>query len=259
MQMKIFFIILFLTLVGGSFSLAQEKDSAASYRLKVISETPGKDVMIDSAIKGVTPLVVDSLKRAIYNVRLIDNENILNWNTEKNEIRLDLKSDTVISFADRYNYFINSDPFGVGVFYSDSLLGVTPLYFSLTEKPTGFLKVRKTGYEEGSVKPEGKSLFVRLKSMKEGIESIVFKNKDTKFKTKRNFFAAATTGALAIISGIATARYKAIANESYDAYLVSGSRDNLDRANRFDVYSGIGLAAMQAAVCGLIYFLFLDK
>jgi hypothetical protein len=46
-----------------------------------------------------------------------------------------------------------------------------------------------------------------------------------------------------------------LANDNYDEYLKTGDRSKLDKTKRYDLFSGISLAAFQAGLAGLIYFL----
>lgn len=166
------------------------------------------------------------------------------------------------SIREGYIYYINSSPFNAEVIYKDSLLGLTPVRFFSSEKLTGVLTVKKTGYEDAGIDlngfnfDTGKEIF--LKSLTKGTENIVQKNKGTVFIKKRNLTGIITAGLFALTGGLISFNSKEKANDFYSQYVVYGDRNNLDKSKRYDVYYGISLAAMQVSVGALIYFLFLE-
>lgn len=166
------------------------------------------------------------------------------------------------STAAGYLYFINSNPFNAEVYYKDSLLGLTPVRFASSEKLTGNILLKKKGYKDESFNLEeynfekGEEIF--LKSIFSGEEKIVFKDKKTNFVKERSLTGILTSGILAITTGMLAYNTKEKANDFYNQYLDNRNQDNLDKTNRYDIYSGISLALMQVSIAGLIYFLFLE-
>ena len=157
-----------------------------------------------------------------------------------------------------YYYFFNSNPFNANVLYKDSLIGITPLRFYSSEKLGGNIVFKKTDF---------KDLTFDLKNynFEKGIEvnldkiynfNLVEKDRLSQFKTKRNYGLIIGTGLVTLLGGFSAVRFKNIANNSYDNYQITLNNSDLDKSNKYDIYSGIGLAVMQIAFIGFIYFLF---
>ena len=157
-----------------------------------------------------------------------------------------------------YYYFFNSNPFNANVLYKDSLIGITPLRFYSSEKLGGNIVFKKTDF---------KDLTFDLKNynFEKGIEvnldkiynfNLVEKDRLSQFKTKRNYGLIIGTGLVTLLGGFSAVRFKNIANNSYDNYQITLNNSELDKSNKYDIYSGIGLAVMQIAFIGFIYFLF---
>jgi len=161
-----------------------------------------------------------------------------------------------------YFYFINSNPFNAEVYYKDSLLGLTPVRFTSNEKLSGNILLKKKGYKDESFNLEEynfeKGTEIFLKSILPVEEKIVLKDKGTNFGKKRSLTGILTSGILAITTGMLAYNTKEKANDFYNQYLDNRSQDNLDKSNKYDIYSGISLAIMQVSIAGLIYFLFLQ-
>ncbi|MCX6165384.1 MAG: hypothetical protein NTU73_11105 [Ignavibacteriae bacterium] len=173
-----------------------------------------------------------------------------------------LKAQQTDSTVTGYLYFINSNPFNAEVYFKDSLLGLTPVRFASSEKFTGNILLKKKGFKDESFNLEeynfekGNEIF--LKSIFSVEEKIVIKDRGTNFGKKRNLTGIITSGILAITTGMLAYNTKEKANDFYNQYLDNRSQDNLDKSNKYDLYSGISLAIMQVSIAGLIYFLFLQ-
>jgi len=87
----------------------------------------------------------------------------------------------------------------------------------------------------------------------------VYKNRNTNFKSERNFTIISLTGGLAIIGSYSTFRFKEISNEAYENYKLSGNQTELDKSKTNDLYFYLSLAVTQIALAGLFYMLFFDK
>ncbi len=142
-------------------------------------------------------------------------------------------------------------------------MGLTPLRFFSANKLQGLLLFRKDKFREKSINldnydySKGISLDLEPISSDDGI--IVFKNKQTQFNTKRNFFAIGGFGTAILAGLISTIELKDVANKSYDNYLSTLDRNEYDKSRKYDLYAGITLALMEAAIAGFIYYLFIDK
>ena len=86
--------------------------------------------------------------------------------------------------------------------------------------------------------------------------NLVEKDRLSQFKTKRNYGLIIGTGLVTLLGGFSAVQFKNIANNSYDNYQITLNNSELDKSNKYDIYSGIGLAVMQIAFIGFIYILF---
>ena len=172
-----------------------------------------------------------------------------------------LKAQNNDSTANRYFYFINSNPFNAEVYYRDSLLGLTPVRFSTAQKLNGNILLKKKGYRDELFNldyynfEKGAEIFI--KSLTANEEKIVLKNNGTNFVKKRSPAGILASGIVAIATGTIAYTTKQKANDLYNQYIISRNQDDLNKVNRYDLYSGISLALMQVSVGALIYFLFL--
>jgi hypothetical protein len=167
------------------------------------------------------------------------------------------------SVKKEYFYFFNTNPYNAKVDYSDSTLGLTPLRFFSINKLKGKILFRKEKFKDKSFNLDyydfKKGLNIDLIPVSPKDEQVVFKNKQTQFNTKRNFFAIGGFGA-AIITGLfGTIKFKNVANNSYDNYTSTLDQNEYDKSKKYDIYAGISLALMEAAFAGFIYYLFIDK
>jgi hypothetical protein len=160
-----------------------------------------------------------------------------------------------------FSYFINSNPFNAEVYYKDSLLGLTPIRFGSGEKLKGVLTIKKQGYKTETYNLEEynfqKGVEITLNSVLPSEEKIVIKDKSINFVKKKNFFGIIGSGLLSLAAGTLAYTTKEKANDLYNSYLTDRNQDNLDKSNRYDIYSGVSLALMQVSVAALVYFLFL--
>jgi hypothetical protein len=162
-----------------------------------------------------------------------------------------------------FYYFFNTDPYNAEVIYKDSTFGYTPLKFFSNDKLEGNIIFRKNDFQDKIFDLNNydfnKGELLELEPINRKENKLVFIDKETQFKTKRNFNIIGGLGVGTLASFIATVHFKNIANNSYDNYTNTLDKSELDKSNRYDVYSAITLIAMQAALAGLVYFLFFDK
>jgi hypothetical protein len=246
----------------NSIAQTRDSDSAGVYNLKVISKPVKALVYIDTTMIGKTPINSFALKEDTYTLKIINPVSSKSWEEQNFQTELTLSSDTVIEVQFDYFYFFNSNPFDASVLLQDSLLGLTPLRYFSKEKLFGNLLFRKKNYSDRIFNLKNYNFetgcYLNLEPLTTNTDDIVYKNRDTEFKTKRNFIVAGSFGAAAIISGYTTIKFKNIANNSYDRYLIYYDQKDLDDANRNDIFAAISLVVMQAALALAIYFLIVD-
>ncbi len=171
------------------------------------------------------------------------------------------------SLTINYSY-INSIPQNAKVYLNDTLAGETPFRFTRQQIDTSMLLnivLRLDGYTDysftvaASELPLNKTItLLPVKGLTPKKEQDVVQDKSSYFKTPRKVVPIVITSSVAAGSGILSYYYKKLANERYDEYLKTGNRDKFDETKKYDLYSGIFLAAFQVALAGLLYFLLID-
>lgn len=239
-------------------------DSSVYCRLTVTSEPESGQIYIDTVLTGVTPLTDHIIKKGRYKIKIINPKSPQDWQNDNQTFDLNIDKDTSINVKFSYFYFIRSNPYSARVFKDDTLLGETPLRFFREKELTGGLIIRKKNYKDFRFDLSsynfgtGADITLIPKGL-ETVNDIVYKDRVTQFKTQRSLFPILGTAAISVASCIMAFNYKNIANDEYDKYLLRGNSQNLEESQNNDTYFAVSLVVMQAAVAGLIYFLFFDK
>jgi hypothetical protein len=165
----------------------------------------------------------------------------------------------------QYNY-INSIPQNAEVYYSDSLIGFTPLrtFYRLTYP--GLIKIRYKGYNDYTYQIQSSDsllnktfyLIPSLKNSQKKQEQLVTENKSSIFKKPRKIAPIIAFSTASIGSAVSAYYFKKMANDNYDEYLQNGNQELLDKTKRYDLISGISLAVFQLGLVAVIYFLFIN-
>lgn len=239
-------------------------DTVKSHRLSISSNLDFAKIYSDTQFIGMTPLEDYILKEGNYKLKIINPKSLQDWQNDNQTIDLFINKDTTVNIIFNYFYFINTNPYSAKVFKEDSLIGETPLRFFRENELTGNLLIRKKNYKDyyfdmGSYNfNTGADIKLNPKGIEE-VNDLVYKDRSTQFNTKRSLMPILGTGALSIASAIMAFNYKNIANSEYDKYLLRGNNEYLQESQNNDTYFAVSIVVMQAAVAGLIYFLFFDK
>jgi hypothetical protein len=245
---------------------AQDDTLKKEYKLSVTSNIQEAKIFIDSIFIGDVPIFDLRLEEGIFDITVVNSSEKNNWKNENVMFKqFHLQSDTTIHADFNFLYFIRSDPFNASVFHNENLLGKTPLRYFNNEKLSGSFILKKPGYHDHVLDltfynfETGADVNLKPKNNLSK-EEIVYKNKDTRFNTKRSFIPVISFGAAALASAYGTIHFKNIANDSYHRYLSDPVLYNsdLNKSNKNDIYSMVSLGLMQVALAGVVYYLFLD-
>lgn len=166
-----------------------------------------------------------------------------------------------------YNY-INSIPQNARVYLNDSLAGETPFRFinyafdtsrglAVTIKLEGYIDYPFTVTKEDL--PLNKTIeLVPVNKLSLKNNKLVRENNNDFFKSPRKIVPIAVTSVITAGSGVLSYYFKKLANERYDEYLATGDRKKFDQTKKYDLYSGLFLAAFQIGLAAFIYFLLID-
>lgn len=169
------------------------------------------------------------------------------------------------SLTINYN-LINSIPQDAGIYFNGNYMGNTPyrFMFSPADSANGIAVVLKMkGYVDFSFKvnKEDQPLNKTINLISAGKNStvkdkkLVIENKSSLFKSPRKLVPIALSSLVAGSGAILGFVFKSKANDLYDEYVNTGNRSKLDDTKKYDLYSGLSLAAFQVGFTALIYFL----
>jgi len=166
-----------------------------------------------------------------------------------------------------YNY-INSVPQNAGIYINDSLAGETPFRFINYAFDTSKgleITIKLEGYIEYSLKitaedlPLNKTIeLVPVNKLSLKDNNLVRENNNDFFKSPRKIVPIVVTSVVTAGSGVLSYYFKKLANDRYDEYLATGSQKKFDQTKKYDLYSGLCLAAFQIGLAAFIYFLLID-
>ncbi|MBV6478809.1 MAG: hypothetical protein HGGPFJEG_01566 [Ignavibacteria bacterium] len=264
--MKVFFLILIFVFFENAFCRDDSltvTDTLNTFKLNVYSQPENARVYLDTVLAGLTPLENYSVKEGSYKLRIINPFSLSGWENENYISDINISADTSVSVNFKYFYYFNSIPFDAGIFYNDSLFGITPFRFLSENKLSGSLTFKKSNFKDFIFNLDDynfeKGVTVNLISKgKETVNDIVSKNKSTQFKTKRNLYYVLGFGALSLTGAFLSVNFKDVSNNNYEKYLITGDKYYLDESNKNDKYFIASVILMQLAIGGLIYFLFFD-
>lgn len=251
------FLLLFLILLVHNSLFAQD---STTFKLSVYSNFSGSIVKIDTTIIGYTPLVNYELVKGEYELDILKSTNVKDWDEETKSITIDLTSDTSININFRYYYYIDTDPDNAEILNNNIFLGLSPLRYLSETNLTGKFLLRKNGFfnEEISITNGKYDYFTKLKKTDGGVNvSEVMRDRQTQFKSPRNLPMISLFSAAILGTGYAAYRTKTVSNQYYDDYVNTNDLSLLDKSNKEDVYFYISIGLMQAALAGLVYFLFI--
>jgi hypothetical protein len=269
--MKFLITVLMIILMNAAVSPAvhAQSDSTAlsdtsdTVSITVVSNAEGAEVLLDGASIGLTPLNGHMTTPGNHTLKLINKNRLGEWQNENLVIEFNLRTDTLISAMFPYYYQFSSSPSNAFVFRNDTLLGNTPLRYRSDYMMGGMVLFKRKNYRDllydmNTYDPITGANVILKKSDNSALEETVRKNKGTQFKTSRNLTAILGLATASLAAGYFAFDFKDKANDQYDQYLLTGNKDKLDESRKYDKYFAAGLVLMQAALGGLVYFVFFD-
>ena len=166
-----------------------------------------------------------------------------------------------------YNY-INSVPQNAKVYLNDSLAGETPFRFVNRDMDTSkglVITIKLEGYIDYSFNVTEADLplnkivnLVPVNKLTIRENKQVEVNDNNYFKSPRKVVPIVVSSVITAGSGVLSYYFKKLANDRYDEYLATGDQKKFDQTKKYDLYSGLFLAAFQIGFAALIYFLLID-
>ena len=245
-------------------SSALASDTARFHKLTITSNLDQAKIYSDTMLIGTTPLSDYNIKEGDHKIKIVNPKSLQDWQNDNRTLELKISKDTSINVMFKYFYYLNTIPYNADVYMNDTLLGKTPLRFFEDTELKGSLLIKMKNYKNYSYDlrnydfTTGANITLKSKGL-ETVNDLVYKDRSTQFKTKRNIFPILGTAAASVFTAVMAFNYKNIANSEYDKYLLRGNPQNLQESQNNDVYFAVSVAVMQVAIGGLVYFLFFDK
>jgi hypothetical protein len=245
-----------------STTAVADNDTTERCILTIHTDVDSALVVIDGREVGRTPLTLDSLVPGAHRLTIADPD-IGNWLTVsvKDSLSLEPGERRRLTYILGRRILINTIPSGASLFIRDSLSGTTPIMLQLdTTKRSSLFILRKEGYREASVRPweSPRGYFtIGLIPEREGNSPGTI-GKETVFPAERNPWPLYVSGAASIVSGVAAAYLKMMANDRQTRYLGTNDPELLSARNRFDNWSAVALIITQISFGLFTYFLLSD-
>jgi hypothetical protein len=155
-------------------------------------------------------------------------------------------------------FFINSIPYNAELYFNNIIIGLTPVRVYSDSLSNKELTLKRAGYFDSTFILKQNNLLIELRPVKNK-EELVKTNFHRYFKKQKNFTVIGSITLFSLGSGISSYLLKNKANDYYNEYVNTLNRDFLDKSKRYDLYSGVTLALMQAGLAYVVYLLFFDE
>ncbi len=225
-------------------------DSTGSLRIE--SEPPGADVMLDTVYVGPAPLEQHGLREGTYRVRIIA-PSLDAWPAAVWRDTVTLRGGEILTVRPALMppLLVDSRPQGAFVSVGDTVLGTTPLRLVRAGTPAT-VHLSKEGFDSVDVSIRNLlSMPVVSLRPRNGLEIL-------SPREERPEWLLYGSGTVMVLSGIVTAVLKDRANRSFDDYLRTGNPASLRTTRRYDRVSTASLIVTQLAFCALSYTLLSD-
>jgi hypothetical protein len=204
--------------------------------LSVLSVPEAAEVMVDSALVGVTPVRDLNLSGGMHELR-VAYPSFRDWNASVHRETLRLAPGEEVTTSVEFGTVlsIHTIPSGAEVLYEGQSLGTTPLYYRSPVALRSALLLRKDRYEEKTIDPSGTRLIVPLTLRGDSavLSDVVVQSATERIQPR---WATYTAAAGVVISGVAAAR-------------------DLHATERLDAYSAASFIVTQISFAALTYFL----
>lgn len=222
--------------------------------LTLHSNIEDAQIFLDTAFIGTAPLVNYPITPGRYLLSIFSTRTS-NWYRTTFSDSIDARAGQNIMreiILDNI-YFVNSIPSGADVIYNDSVVGITPTILSRKDNQS-FVKILKDGYQQVSI-PLGEnnsSINISLipQNNLSNIQATFLSRDGTQLQTSVYLSAGGS-----IAFGIAAALCKIQADENYRKYRTTSDGQYLKKMKKFDVISGVSLAACEISSFILAYLL----
>ncbi len=244
------FVILLIVIASALHAQDIPPRSTAWIRLE--SEPPGAEVWRGDSLAGVAPMSIDGrIARELTVYSPVRNS----WNSVAKKLPDSLidKTKGVIVLVFGRESIVRSIPSDAAVYRRDEYLGRTPMRVYIEHADT--LTIAKPGYEPVTVLvtagEEPKAVYLTPDDR----TAIVPQSTalEAGFRLPPIRFIAGC--ALGVGAGVAAVVLKQEADRRYDMYR-QGDTGERQKAQKFDIYSGVALAVMEAALLYLLIELF---
>ncbi|MFZ5518415.1 MAG: PEGA domain-containing protein [Candidatus Zhuqueibacterota bacterium] len=254
--------IAFVFLLGNSALLLCQNDQGRGY-LKIETETPGIEILINGNFAGFSGLAALALAPGTYAVTALHpNRHVWGNRDWQREITITPNDTLIISPQFSRRLTIRTTPFDAEVTVNNVPLGKTPLTISLEPGTNIDILIEKPGYRSYHIfSAQIKENFINIPLMRAEKISLEPATSFEKLNAKKMRYRKVAYGlwGASIVSGLATVYLKSEAEDWYDKYLKAGSLADMNHYYRqsqdYDAYTLISLGVLQGCFGLSFYFL----
>ncbi len=231
--------------------------------LKIETDSLRVHILLNQKSLGYTPLPVIAIPAGKYQITACHPNPYVWGNLDWQDSILVVANDT-LTIRPHFKSIvtIRTVPFDAGVYLNGELLGYTPLAIPLNSTSNQLLSIKKDGFQEQLIRLselKDHSLLLHLVRNQTNWELAQASYRHQRLMKKYYRTISYGLWGLSIITGLSTVYFKDRADDYYQQYLVSGSLQlmnrNYNNARRYDRYTYISLAALQACFGLSFYFL----
>jgi hypothetical protein len=257
-MMKSLALILSAFAALSSPAVSQEIEPLRRGGISVVSEPTGAEVWIGDSLIGRTPL---EMQGGEHDTLIVYHPSRWVWRASRTILappHPDRSSGVVRAELPR-RIRVSSTPAGAALSVDGEPAGYTPIELRLSKSAS--LSFKRPDCADAEAvwdieEDEGENVHVILQpiSGRKAVQPVLRDQSGLRIPSA----AVISTSAAALGVGIGAVALKLHADRRYEAYLATGDRAALEEAGKYDIYSGVGLALLQAGIGYLVYLLFND-
>jgi hypothetical protein len=236
--------------------MAQAQDSVHSAaHLSILSDPPGAEVRVDSAVVGRTPISSMEVSAGTHQLSLAS-PSFSDWNAIIRNESVQLGSGEALSVSYDFGTTLNivTIPSGVTVSYEGRSLGTTPLSYRSSVPLNNILELRKDGFRRQELPPGSIRGIITMGVVDASVAASEIAIAPS-VEESASPWAEYVSAAGMVVSGVAAAYFKHQANAHFDTFRRTGNAASLEDTRRYDGYSAASLVVTQISFAVLAYLL----
>ncbi len=231
--------------------------------LKIDTDSLHVEIRLNDQSLGYTPLPILAIPAGKYQITASHPNPYVWGNSDWQDSIFVVAHDTLTLRPTFKSIFtIRTNPFDAAVYLNGKLLGYTPLTIPLNSTSNQVLTIKKEGFQDQWIRlSELTNNYLQIDLLRNQSNWEIAQTKYRQQRLLKKYYRSISYSlwGLSILTGFSTVYFKDRADDYYQRYLIAGSLQQMNRyyhdAQRFDRYTYISLAALQACFGLSFYFL----